>query len=421
MKTRNIIVSVLFLFIFSFGETTIFASNYENPGETPRDLIDQNKGATENILDIEREIQKHYGSFEEFEKMGGLYFDSDGVLHMNFKDSQNQMNVKAVQAIKGKIKDKKLVSHKTVGYSKADLNVLKNKILRDIKGSFSPEDFNELNFSISASFPSQKIILKHQDIPEETIIKLKENYGELFEEKDSNEEYGPTKGREESWNQLGAGLGLKFSDGGGCTTAGIASKSGNYFILTAAHCFNGTTSSTGGSLVRQWDHYVGRQHADASGRSLDAGLVRITSDNNLLYGRSATNKIKRWASTSVFDGSFVGWTTLYNGMYICKTGKTTDTTCGYVVNDDTTVKYDGYPTFNVAEIDGDYANWSLPGDSGGAVFYQTGGKLYLSGIVSGNKTRNGVVTGGFVTQYRDVQAAYGITLYTSESNYKVAN
>lgn len=295
---------------------------------------------------------------------------------------------------------------------------MKEKILVDIQDAYTEEEYNKLAFVVMASFTNQKVILEHNDLSNTLIKQIETNYGDVFEEKITDSMPKMTKDREADWNQLGAGLGIVNKNGNGCSTAGIASKSGNYFILTAGHCFKGETSSTGGDLIRQWNTNVGRQHASGTGAGLDVGLVRVTG-TYLTGGRYATNKIKRWSSTDVFDGSFSYWTTMYDGIDICKSGKTTNTTCGTVTVANTTVKYEGSPTFKVAKING--TDFSKPGDSGGAAFYQSGNTLYLTGIVSGNSTVNNKIVGGYVTQYRDVQAKYEISFYASDTNYKIVN
>lgn len=387
--------------------------------------VPTNKKALKHALQITKEIERAHGSLENFEKVGGLYFDSNGVLHLKYKGSStnakglsSDTNSKAVQSITEIVYEENIVTDLTVDYSTSDLENIKEKILTDIKNFYSAEEYIKLAFTVDASFADQKVTLEHNGLNEELINQLKTNYGNVFLEKMTDSIPEVSKGREEDWNQLGAGLGIKNKNNGGCSTAGIASKNGNYFILTAAHCFAGVSSSTGGDLIRQWNTNVGRQHADGSGRALDVGLVRITG-TYLTGGRYATNKIKRWSSTDVYDGSFTTWTTMYDGVPICKTGKTTNTTCGTVKSANTTVKYEGYPTFNVTEISG--TDFTKPGDSGGAAFFQSGNQLYLAGIASGNRTVNGKIVGGFVTQYRNVQAEYGITLYTSNTNYKVVN
>ncbi|MGE7113724.1 hypothetical protein [Lysinibacillus sp. NPDC047702] len=76
-------------------------------------------------------------------------------------------------------------------------------------------------------------------------------------------------------------------DNSNCSVAGIAAKSGNYFLITASHCFSGTVASDGtGRLVTQNSYYVGRQHAQAMGVNLDFALVKIM-DNGLSGGRYA--------------------------------------------------------------------------------------------------------------------------------------
>ncbi|MCM3576360.1 S1 family peptidase [Mesobacillus subterraneus] len=411
--------------LFSLSELHILANS--NSLESNSNVIkenqnaDNNKGAAKLIPKITQELKKIYGSKQNFERAGGMFFDEQGILHLAFKKPFDEMNSRAVEAISRVVEDPGLVLKNVVKYSAFDLRSTKDQIVSEIENYYTPEEYINISFSISASVPKQKVILEHQGLPEELLVQLKENYGEIFEEQKTETVFAPTKGREGDWNQLGAGLSIKNIWSEGCTTAGMASKSGNYFILTAGHCFRGYVSSTGGDLIRQYELNVGRQHATGVGRGLDVGLVRVTA-NELIGGRYATNKIKRWDSTEVFDGSFVGWTTLYDGMEVCKTGKESDTTCGTVVNANTTVKYDEYPTFYVAEING--SGFSIPGDSGGATFYKYGyDTMLLAGVVSGNKfiRATGEVTGGYVTQYRDIESNYGIVLYTSDTNYKITN
>jgi len=65
------------------------------------------------------------------------------------------------------------------------------------------------------------------------------------------------------------------------------------------------------------------------------------------------------------------------------------------------------------------------GDSGGAGFFQVNATdLILTGIVSGRKRDlndpdNSL--GVFLTQYKDFESAYDISLYTSNTNYKIVN
>lgn len=423
------VLSLVSTLILGLSGLNVFADS-ENNSKNNSNALNQEKDsknvstevdASDYVVEITNEIEKVYGSLENFEKIGGLYFDEDGFVHLGFSKSSAKLksdtNSKAVQSITELVNDS-IITDSTVEYSTWELDNIKEKVLTDIKSAYTPEEYNELSFNIAASFPNQKVILEHNSLDKELVNELKNSYGNVFEEKLTDTTSEVAKGREEDWNQLGAGLGIKNINGGTCSTAGMASKNGNYFILTAAHCFAGDTSSTGGDLIRQYNTNVGRQHAIGSGSSLDVGLVRVTG-TYLTGGRYATNKIKRWSSTDVFDGSFKNWTTMYDGVQICKTGKTTNTTCGTVVNANTTVKYTGYPTFNVSEIKG--TDYVKKGDSGGAAFFQTGNDLYLSGIVSGLKESNGSIVGGYVTQYRDIQALYSITLYTSDTNYKIVN
>lgn len=420
------ILFLILVFTLSFGfySFNVLASSIDNSiamtdEESGSNQALNNKRALKHVTQITKEIERRYGSLENFEEIGGLYFDSNGILHLNYKASaaKSSTNAVTIQSITNIVSEENIVTD-LVEYSASDLEKIKEKILVDIQDAYTEEEYNKLAFVIMASFTNQKVILEHNDLNNTLISQIKTNYGDVFEERITDSIPKIAKNREADWNQLGAGLGIMNKNGGGCSTAGMASKGGNYFILTAGHCFKGETSSTGGDLIRQWSTNVGRQHAIGIGAGLDVGLVRVTG-TYLTGGRYATNKIKRWSSTDVFDGSFSNWTTMYDGIDICKTGKTTNTTCGTVTNANTTVKYEDYPTFKVAKING--TNFSKPGDSGGAAFFQSGNNLYLSGIVSGNSTVNDKIVGGYVTQYRDVQAHYGISLYTSNTNYKIVN
>ncbi|PAE22075.1 hypothetical protein CHH80_02870 [Bacillus sp. 7504-2] len=212
-----------------------------------------------------------------------------------------------------------------------------------------------------------------------------------------------------------------MSSGSSCSTGAIFYKDGNYFISTAGHCFGiAETSATRGALVRQYSTNIGRQHADGRGRGLDIGLVRITTDSTLTGGRYATNKLKRYNSVNTYDASITSLSNVYTGQYACNSGITSDYTCGAVTNANTTVKYPEQTyTFNIAKVAG--TDWSLPGDSGAGVYNSSGSTATYLGNVSGNYKINGVVQGGYITKFRDVADSYGVSLYISNTIYKVVN
>ncbi len=421
-KVIVVYLSLLFL-IFGFNNLTTHAKNddgeikFSSSENENKDTLEY-KGAIKYVAEITKIIENTYGSHSKFEKVGGIRFDSEGILYLYFKQLDDNLNVEVIQSIIDLIGNSDLLKVENIEYSTHDLISIEDEITRKIKEFYSEEEFNKLAFMISADVSKQNVVLEHNGLDQDLINLLLDEYPDVFDSNITKANFETTKSRLDNWNQLGGGLALDYSN---CTLGAMSSKSGVYFALTAGHCFSGSVSPTGGDLVRQNNVNVGRQHAEGSGwLLLDVGLIRIT-DNALNYGRYATNKIKRWDSTDIFDGRFTGATQIYNGVPVCKTGITTITTCGTVTNADTTVKYKNYPTtYKVAFVSG--TDFAKPGDSGGPVFFVLNSyDLRLSALVSGNLTVNGVITGGFVTKWFDFAPEYGINLYTSDTNYLITN
>lgn len=125
-------------------------------------------------------------------------------------------------------------------------------------------------------------------------------------------------------------------DHSNCSVAGIAHKSGSYFLITAAHCFSGAVASDGtGRRVTQNTFFVGRQHAQAQYVNLDFGLVKIM-DNTLSSGRYATNGIRISTDNStaeVFDNTIIAAdsTSPAFSQVVCRAGIMTAKQCGRVI------------------------------------------------------------------------------------------
>lgn len=71
-----------------------------------------NKRALKHVAQITKEIEQKYGSMENFEKIGGLYFDSNGILHLNYKASaaKNSTNAVTVQSIISIVSEENVVT-----------------------------------------------------------------------------------------------------------------------------------------------------------------------------------------------------------------------------------------------------------------------------------------------------------------------
>lgn len=211
------IVALIFAFMFSMGfyNSGILAKSFDTSQsmdneESVENQGFNNKGALKNVIQITNEIEKRYGSLEKFEKIGGLYFDSEGILHLNYKvgNGRNLEDTSTVQMITD-IVSKENIEVELVEYSVADLEEIKEKILIDIQEAYSEEEYNKLAFVVMISFENQKVILEHRDLKNTLISQIKANFGDVFEEKFTDSTPKITKAREADWNQLGAGLGIK--------------------------------------------------------------------------------------------------------------------------------------------------------------------------------------------------------------------
>lgn len=412
MKEITKILLITLLFFIVGGFTVVSAATNADTE------FEENNGALQYIQEIEELLMENFDSLNKFNENGGMYFDEKGVAHIGLK-KQSVEHTRLAEEI-GNVVGENYIEIEEVTYSNADLDNIKESILKEIIYFLPEDEFKKSYFSIDASFSEQKLVLTYDygGLPDDLINKLKTVYQNilLFEEIDF--ELSTNKGRKEDWNQQVSGLGVKLVNGKSCSTGGVFYKAGNYFVSTAAHCFTSNTSPTGGDLVRQFNTNIGIQHAAAGYYGYDIGLIRITSVSTL--PRYATSGLKR-AESGTYNSRFSSWSNVYTGQTACKSGITSQQTCGTVNNANTTVKYptETY-TFKVAKVGG--LNWSLGGDSGAGVYNNVSGSTtsYL-GNVSGNYKQNGIIQGGYFTKFNDVRNHYDVSLYISTNNYKVVN
>ncbi|MGY3718682.1 S1 family peptidase [Sutcliffiella cohnii] len=298
-----------------------------------------------------------------------------------------------------------------------ELDNIKSEILASME-SFDPTEYQSATFELSVDTENERLILFYNGFSRTMINYLESKFSDILQTEEINEIPEPDATRESNFNNLGAGIGIKNKDGGSCTTGGMATRNGQYFILTAAHCFKGTVSSTNGAVIRQYNSNVGIQHSDGLSHGLDVGLVRVTNVNTLYGGRYATNKIWITGYNGTYDGTIYSTHGVMDGMTVYKTGKRTGFTSGKIKYANTTVKYSGYPTFKVAQVEGAFNN---SGDSGGAVYIVTNNRIYLVGLVSGSTKVNGTPIRGYFTKITDVRNAMNITVYTSSTRTKIVD
>lgn len=117
-----------------------------------------------------------------------------------------------------------------------------------------------------------------------------------------------------------------------------------------------------------------------------------------------------------YSNNYTSTSTPLNGQLICKSGNTTNVTCGTVKDTSATVTYGTISLSNMIKVYKEGGGFILGGDSGGTVFdaYTT---TKLIGIVSG-QADNG--TWGYVTKIGTALSNGGnVTLYTSSTTKTV--
>jgi streptogrisin D len=181
--------------------------------------------------------------------------------------------------------------------------------------------------------------------------------------------------------------------GGSRCSAGFITRvpaSGNQYVVTAGHCTNiGTTWTTSGGQT------IGTTAASRFPGD-DFGAIRIANPAALQPQGGVLN-----------GGAFqdiTGSTRVAVNATVCKTGSTTGTTCGRVIQYNTTVNYPqgtvfGLTTTNVC---------TQPGDSGGSLFAGTQAQGVTSGGTVGSCSQTGFRS--FFQPADEILSVFGLQL-----------
>lgn len=349
---------------------------------------------------------------------GDLFFDKNEELHFKYKESVVPTS-KYLQQL--------LVNLRANGieveagtYTHKDLLKQQDEIYQEIVDYYGGEE-NLPTISLVSDIFEEKVKFSYNSLEEALLIKLSSEYGDILEfEQKEFEKMELNKSQTGNWTNLGAGIAI---DNSNCSVAGIAAKGGNYFLITASHCFSGTVASDGtGRKVTQNSYYVGRQHAQAMGANLDFALVKIM-DNGLSGGRYATNGIRVTTDTStaeVFDNKLIAAdsTSPAFSQVVCRAGIMTAKQCGRVIQKGAMLN--GWPdnkTRKVSVVSPDNpSGFSTGGDSGGPVYRPDTTGNILTGVLVGRDASN-----AFFTDIMDGLNYYSASLYTSNSIVKVVN
>ncbi|MBN1171559.1 MAG: alpha-lytic protease prodomain-containing protein [Micromonosporaceae bacterium] len=205
-----------------------------------------------------------------------------------------------------------------------------------------------------------------------------------------------------------------YLDGGdpynGCSVGFNVTYSGSGHFLTAGHCGNvGDVAVQGGVRIGPFVESWYPEYDDALVRNDNTGyweqgpwVFAYTGDPNAVYNINGSK-----------DSPI--------GTAVCKSGTTTQVTCGYVRARDVTVNYD-----NGDVVKGlvQHSACAEPGDSGGSSYSSSGGSNYAEGVTSGYTHRTGdnrclekiAGAGESISYYYPIAASiayYGFSLMTA--------
>jgi hypothetical protein len=228
-----------------------------------------------------------------------------------------------------------------------------------------------------------------------------------------------------------------------CSTAFPVSLNGARFMLTAGHCFRGTTScATTSGYPYAWalgsltSPYTGTSSTYSFGRCLATGLYGSAGgtltgpygDFALLYGSTWSNAVYTTNTTSV-PVTAVDWGKPVVGQQICRSGLNTGKVCRLIVTvadmellgartaagDNLSIKYVAeYKSDQNLDGTGD-CNTGGVGDSGGAVVRWSGSTFIAMGVLLGGASGGATCASnrGYFTRLQGPKAKYGSQLTMS--------
>jgi hypothetical protein len=225
------------------------------------------------------------------------------------------------------------------------------------------------NFGITVDVYKEKLILNIDSISSDTEDQLSTLFGEYIEI-ETGISLNYLLSRDANFGTLGGGIAIQSSN---CSTAATATKNGVAFIVTAGHCTDGD-----GKPMYQNNNWVGSDHYDLDNATdrLDVGLIKIQDT------RYISNYFLNNEGSSSWDSRHTGVGSATLGSTACKSGITTNTTCGEIVSVNSSGTVEGKYYDNLIRLDSANDSYpiALPGDSGSIVFTASTNKII--GLVS---------------------------------------
>lgn len=429
LRSMLLVIGVGLLFVISNNQSVLAEGKSVN-----EDFIDPKVDEVNTkLLELDEKLHELFGEKATISSLGYMTVDEKGIIQVNLKNNFKE-TAKAIYSSENEsnemiewMKSQGIVVNNTAKYSSDELTNISDRVMADITSYYNfdlPKDFT---LAVEPDVEKQIIRLKYdfsdKSAPENDLLKqLEIKYSNILVTEDTKyENVEFTKSKNGDWNNLGGGLAISSSPSGPrCTTTALLHKNSNYFLLTAGHCFEGAVSTTAGAYQYQYSKIVGRQHSTGLWNNIDAGIIRFEG-NNLAGGRYATNGVKIAPGSGTiedFDNTFVNWSEPPSVVYlesICKSGVSTDKTCGGVKSGTSNVIIKGQ-VVKVFRSD----LYAVGGDSGGPVYKPSTSGNVLVGLVTGGGLENGKNV-SFITKVLDIRDMYDINLYTTNSNTKVAN
>ncbi|MFD0588936.1 S1 family peptidase [Paenibacillus sp. GCM10027627] len=414
MKKMWVTVILIALMVF---QTTVFAQNdslgessKEIGSELPLDPKQQNqlkyeKQYLDSIFTI---VEKYFGDTEGFHSYGEIYIDNEAEFKFVVAVAKWDDTVASFINDLKQVVPAHLLSVENVKYSKGDLIALQESILAKLKSSHP--NFSSLNAVVNSSIKDQKVILSiTQPVmfkQEDSISGLLAEYGGLLKV-EAGVKSEPAKLRTDEFTALGGGIQITSP---GCSTTGTATKDTREFLITAGHCLTniGGTAYQGGANI-------GTQHYSAyTNGGTDVGIILLTNKNKKITNQYYYNNVLN----AEYGNKYTTTSNVLANQLLCKSGNTTNVTCGNVSNTNGSVTYGSITLSNIIVIYKATGGVVDGGDSGGIVFdaYTT---TRLVGIVSGKSLATDTQPDGawgYITKIGPALTAAGnVTLYTSDT------
>ncbi|GKW46907.1 S1 family peptidase [Planococcus sp. NCCP-2050] len=416
---KKIVLSLLFtVFIIGFIE-----QEQKVEANTVDEFMEEQQSQKQEKLltKLEKELSKMDLSLESLSETGDMYFDGDQMILQIANSTASKKDQKRFEKL-GRITKKLAQSSPTE--IKVVATKYTSKELIDMQNNFESKA-NELGltdkYKLSLNSEFNRLELVIESLSEQSTKELQSLYGEALSIKvDANisekmeSEFQAFKPRKSDFNSQGGGIGIKTTTATSgsyynCTTAGVAQKGANTWVMSAGHCAQHSDT------FYQWNSSspLGYTHLNATASDYDFLLIKVSGSPLKRY---ATNGLYNdTADTSTgYDGSLTGSIEQYQGMQVCKVGITTNRTCGVV-----TVKreragsiFNNGAVYFVVENNG--AVISKGGDSGAPWFTQSRPYrlvgIHSRGLPTGDSTR------AFATPWTEVADKYGLSLYSGSAS-----